>query len=51
MSAHKKTGLKNRMIRATNSNRRVPAWVIIKTSRRVMRNPKQRNWRRNNLKI
>ena len=50
MTAHKPAARKRRLIRATNSNRRVPAWVMIRTARRFARHPKQRSWRRNNLK-
>jgi len=30
-------------------NRRVPAWVIQRTSRRVVRHPKRRSWHRGHL--
>jgi large subunit ribosomal protein L39e len=38
-------------MRATKGNRRVPAWVIQRTNRRVTRHPKRRNWRRGKLKL
>ncbi len=50
MSTHKPLGKKIRLLKATKSNRRVPAWVMIRTSRRFIRHPKTRNWRRNKLK-
>jgi large subunit ribosomal protein L39e len=50
MSRNKPLARKLRLLKALNSNRRVPAWIIIKTSRRFTRHPKVRNWRRNKLK-
>lgn len=43
--------LKERYLKKLKGNRRVPAWVIQRTNRRVMRHPKTRHWRRNNLKV
>ncbi|GAA0224149.1 50S ribosomal protein L39e [Halobacterium noricense] len=37
---------KKRLSKLEQQNSRVPAWVIMKTDRDVMRNPKRRNWRR-----
>ena len=51
MARNKPLARKMRLNKATNSNRRVPAWVIQRTSRRFMRHPKQRSWRRNKLKL
>ena len=45
MTRHKPHAMKRRLQRATNSNRRVPAWVIVRTSRRFLRHPKRRHWR------
>lgn len=39
---------KKRLAKLERQNTRVPAWVIMKTNRAVIRNPKQRNWRRSN---
>ncbi|MDG6229072.1 MAG: 50S ribosomal protein L39e [Candidatus Thermoplasmatota archaeon] len=50
MSSHKTLGKKVRLNKATKSNRRVPAWIMIRTSRRFVRHPKTRHWRRNKLK-
>lgn len=50
MSSNKPLGRKLRLNRATKSNRRVPAWIMIRTNRRFLRHPKTRNWRRNKLK-
>ena len=51
MARNKPLARKMRLNKATNSNRRVPAWVIQRTNRRVMRHPKQRQWRRSRLKL
>lgn len=50
MTARKPAPRKRRLLRAEKSNRRVPAWVMIRTSRRFQKHPKQRSWRRNKLK-
>ena len=42
---------KIRLSKATRQNRRVPAWVMIKTKRNVVSHPCRRNWRRNTLKV
>ncbi|HEV2449339.1 MAG TPA: 50S ribosomal protein L39e [Thermoplasmata archaeon] len=42
---------KTRLARATNSNRRVPSWVMQRTSRRVTRHPKRRSWHRGHLHL
>ncbi len=51
MASKKPVAKKLRLLRANKSNRRVPAWIVIRTSRRFSRHPKQRNWRRNRLKM
>ncbi|KAA0004952.1 50S ribosomal protein L39e [Euryarchaeota archaeon ex4484_162] len=50
MARNKPLAKKLRLLKALNSNRRVPAWIVIKTNRRFTRHPKVRNWRRNKLK-
>ena len=50
MARNKPLAKKKRLIKATKSNRRVPAWIIMRTSRRFLRHPKRRQWRRSNLK-
>lgn len=40
---------KKRLAKAERQNTRVPAWVMMKTDMNVTRNPKRRNWRRNDL--
>ena len=42
---------KLRLLRAVRGNRRVPAWVMQRTSRRVTRHPKRRTWRRGHLHL
>ena len=43
--------MKKKLAKKMNQNRRMPIFVIAKTARRVMRNTKQRNWRRRKLKL
>lgn len=50
MTNRKPAPRKRRLLRAEKSNRRVPAWVMIRTARRFQKHPKQRSWRRNKLK-
>ncbi|MEM2934874.1 MAG: 50S ribosomal protein L39e [Candidatus Thermoplasmatota archaeon] len=50
MARNKPAARKRRLMKETKSNRRVPAWIIIRTSRRFLQHPKRRHWRRNNLK-
>lgn len=49
MARNKHTAKKRRLQKATKQNRRVPAWVIVRTNRRFVRHPKRRNWRRDSL--
>ncbi len=44
-------GRKIRLAKVCEQNRRVPAWVMIRTNRGVVSHPKRRNWRRSNLKV
>ncbi len=50
MASKKPLGKKLRLLRANKSNRRVPAWIMIRTSRRFTAHPKRRGWRRSHLK-
>jgi len=43
-------GRKIRLIKANKQNRRIPAWVMVKTNRHVTTHPKRRHWRRTKLK-
>jgi len=45
----KSVARKVRLLRAVKRNRRVPAWVMQRTSRRVTRHPKRRSWRHGHL--
>lgn len=40
---------KKRLAKHERQNSRVPAWVIMRTNRDVIHNPKRRSWRRHNL--
>jgi large subunit ribosomal protein L39e len=44
-------GRKIRYAKACEQNRRVPAWVMMKTKRAVSSHPKRRSWRRSTLKV
>ena len=37
---------KKRLGKLDDQNSRIPAWVIVKTDRDVIRNPQRRQWRR-----
>jgi len=50
LAVHKPLGKKLRLLKAEKSNKRVPAWVMLKTNRRFLRHPKRRHWRRGKLK-
>lgn len=51
MARNKPFPKKLRLLSATKSNRRVPAWVMMRTNRAFVRHPKRRHWRRNKLKV
>ncbi|HHT74846.1 MAG: 50S ribosomal protein L39e [Methanomassiliicoccaceae archaeon] len=50
MATNKPAAMKKRLMRAEKSNRRVPAWVMMRTNRTFLRHPKRRSWRHSNLK-
>ncbi|UCH89657.1 MAG: 50S ribosomal protein L39e [Thermoplasmata archaeon] len=50
MTRNKPLGKKIRLLHCGKRNRRVPAWVMMRTSRRFTQHPKRHNWRRNKLK-
>lgn len=50
MATNKPLGKKKRLMKAVKQNRRVPAWVMMRTNRRFVRHPKRRMWRRSKLK-
>lgn len=51
MTSRKTSGVKKRLIRALKSNKPVPAWIMVRTNRKVRTNPKRRHWRSKKLKI
>jgi large subunit ribosomal protein L39e len=51
MASKKPLAKKLRLLRAEKSNRRVPAWIMIRTSQRFTSHPKRRSWRKSHLKI
>ncbi len=51
MASKKPLAKKLRLLRAEKSNRRVPAWIMIRTSRRFTSHPKRRSWRKTSLKM
>jgi len=42
--------MKTRLNRKVKQNRRVPAWVMLRTNRTFVRHPHRRTWRQNKLK-
>ncbi len=48
--ARKGLGKKIRLAKALKQNRRIPLWVIVKTKRKVLINPKRRHWRRTKIR-
>jgi len=50
MARNKPLAKKKRLLKAMKSNRRVPAWIIMRTNRRFLQHPKRRHWRRSKLK-
>jgi large subunit ribosomal protein L39e len=41
---------KTRLMKVTKTNRRVPAWVMMKTNRRFTHHPQRHHWRKGRLK-
>jgi large subunit ribosomal protein L39e len=50
MGSIKTLGKKARLAAVRKGNRRVPAWVMMRTNRSVQRHPKRYHWRRASLK-
>jgi len=50
MARNKHVARKKRLLKAMKSNRRVPAWIIMRTNLRFLLHLKRRHWRRSNLK-
>lgn len=51
MAAHKSTPRKIRLMKKLKQNSSVPAWIIVKTKRKVRTNPKKREWRRTDVRV
>jgi large subunit ribosomal protein L39e len=51
MARNKHVARKMRLMKRVRQNRRVPAWVIMRTNRNFMWHPKRRHWRRTRLKV
>ncbi len=51
MGRTKDTSKKNRLIKAAKQATPIPTWVVVRTKRKVRSNPKQRDWRRQKLKL
>ncbi len=51
MGSIKTSGVKRRLAKKLKQNSPVPTWVIGRTSGKVRRTSKQRNWRRSSLKV
>jgi large subunit ribosomal protein L39e len=50
MTRNKPPAMKTRLNRKVKQNRRVPAWVMMRTNRTFVRHPHRRSWRQNKLK-
>jgi large subunit ribosomal protein L39e len=50
MTRNKPSAMKIRLMKAVKQNRRVPAWVMLRTNRNFLRHPKRRSWRTGRLK-
>lgn len=50
MSSTKPPAMKERLNKKVKQNRRVPAWVMIRTNRQFLHHPKRRSWRMSKLK-
>ena len=50
MSSTKPPAMKTRLNKKIKQNRRVPAWVMKRTNRQLLRHPKRRSWRMSKLK-
>ncbi len=50
MAHYKHVAKKLRLAKKTKQNRALPAWVTLRTRRRVITNPVRRYWRRQKIK-
>ena len=51
MAKNKPLGRKLRLASAHKRSRPLPAWVIVKTMRRIRYSPVRRHWRQSKLKV
>lgn len=51
MAARKSTARKIRLMKKLKQSSAVPAWVIVRTKRKVRTNPKKRQWRRTDVRV
>ncbi|MDE1727295.1 MAG: 50S ribosomal protein L39e [Thaumarchaeota archaeon] len=51
MAARKSTPRKIRLMSKIKQNAAVPAWIIVKTKRKVRTNPKRRQWRKTDVRV
>jgi large subunit ribosomal protein L39e len=49
VATHKPTAKKIRLGKANKRNRRVPAWIMMRTNRNFQRHPKRHQWRKSRL--
>jgi large subunit ribosomal protein L39e len=50
MTRNKPLGKKIRLMKEIKRNRRVPAWVMMRTKRKFSQHPKRHNWRRSKFR-
>jgi len=50
VARYKPTAKKRRLIKAGKKSKPVPAWVVVRTLRRVRSNPRRRHWRRTKIR-
>jgi large subunit ribosomal protein L39e len=50
MTRNKPVGKKIRLMKEIKRNRRVPAWVMMRTKRKFSQHPKRHQWRRSKLR-
>jgi len=51
VAARKSGARKTRLMKKIKQKSSVPAWVILKTKRKVRTNPKRREWRRSDVEV
>lgn len=50
MANRKPHAKKRRLLKKAKGNRRVPAWVMMRTQRKFTQHPKRHSWRRSKVK-